>query len=91
MAQRLHTRRRAKVSVSIDSALLEVVDAFVDAHPAVDRSKVFDEALFLWYALLQEEARAEQLRASDDAVEPAESTVYRFLPFDAAVHLTPRL
>ena len=57
------TERRVKVSVTIDPALLHAVDQFVEAHPGLDRSKVFDAALTMWYAERQEEAIAAQFRA----------------------------
>jgi hypothetical protein len=48
-------RTRAKVSVTVQRSLLRAVDAYVDSHQGVDRSKVFDEALHDWYAKRQEE------------------------------------
>ena len=44
------------MSISVDPKLLEVVDAYVEAHPALDRGRVFDEALSLWYHALLLEA-----------------------------------
>ena len=67
---------RAKVSVSVDAELLAVVDAFVAGRDGADRSGVFDEALRLWYARLQDEAMATQFAEPDD-VDPAEWRSWR--------------
>jgi hypothetical protein len=52
-------RNRARVSVTVDPGLLKAVDQFVGEHTDADRSKVFDEALRLWWA--------EQLRHAMEA------------------------
>ena len=44
--------RRAKVSVSVDAALLRIVDRYVAAQ-GIDRSGVFDNALRLWYVIIR--------------------------------------
>ena len=67
------TLRRAKISVSVDPKLLEVVDAYVEAHPRLDRGKVFDGALALWYHALLDEAHV----VPDEAVGPEESRDWR--------------
>lgn len=63
--------RRAKISVTVDSRLLGEVDAFVRSHPGIDRSKVVDAALLLWYAREQDHAMAAQF-ASEDAPQSEE-------------------
>lgn len=67
MSRPVAERRRAKLSVTVDPELLGAVDAFVAAHPGLDRSKVMDEALALWYAREQERAMEEQFGAPDVA------------------------
>ena len=57
-------RVRAKISITVDPALLKAVDTYVAAHPGMDRSKVIDRALLGWYGEQQEEAIAAQHRAS---------------------------
>src|SRR5262245_2841651 len=47
-------KARAKISVTVDPTLLKEVDRHVATHPGTDRSKVVDEALFLWYAREQQ-------------------------------------
>ena len=74
---------RAKVSVSVDAGLLAVIDEFVAARDGVDRSGVFDEALRLWYARVQDEAMAAQFADSDD-VDPAEWRSWRAIRDEAA-------
>src|SRR5579859_627064 len=59
------SRRRAKVSLTIDARLLTQVDSFVRQHPGTDRSKVVDAALVLWYAQQQERAMEAQFQAPD--------------------------
>ena len=51
---------RAKVSVTVDPELLGVVDAYVEANPGQDRSKVIDQALQSWLRQLQEMAMEAQ-------------------------------
>jgi hypothetical protein len=62
--------RRVKISVSVDPKLLEVVDAYVEAHPALDRGRVFDEALALWYHALLAEAHTVPDEDLDGPSEP---------------------
>ena len=53
-------RRRAKVSITVDPALLEAVDLYVQHHADMDRSKVMESALQGWYRVRQDEAMTEQ-------------------------------
>jgi hypothetical protein len=71
------TTKRSKVTVSVDPRLLEVVDSYLDAHPDVDRGHVFDQALYLWYHALLDEARSEQLAVDDRLIDLAESSAWR--------------
>jgi len=73
---------RVKVSVSVDPALLKVVDEFVQAHDGIDRSKVVDEALGLWTAARQDEAMAAQFATSGEP--PAEHADWRTIRRSAA-------
>lgn len=38
-------RKRVKVSMSLDPAVLEYLDAYVEEHPTLDRSHVVESAL----------------------------------------------
>ena len=69
MKGRTSTGRRVKVSVTVDPALLEAVDLYVQRHEQLDRSKVMDAALTQWYSARQDEAMADQF-----AEPPNEST-----------------
>ena len=71
------TTKRSKVTVSVDPRLLEVVDSYLDAHPNVDRGRVFAQALYLWYHALLDEARSEQLAVDDRLIDLAESSAWR--------------
>lgn len=53
-------RRRVKISATLDPELLDGVDAYISAHPGVDRSSVIDEALRLWLAEEQDRAMEAQ-------------------------------
>jgi metal-responsive CopG/Arc/MetJ family transcriptional regulator len=77
MAYRLTEPRRAKVSVTVDPALLKAVDRFVQEHPDSDRSSVFDAALLLWYGEQQEKEIAEQHQAPQSAAEQDEHRFWR--------------
>ena len=70
-------RRRTKVSVSVDPRLLDIVDAYVEAHPQLDRGRVFDEALSLWYHALLDEASAERLAVPERLVGMVEPRDWR--------------
>lgn len=65
MAGSTAARRRSKVTVSVDPRLLDVVNSYLDAHPETDRGHVFDQALYLWYHALLDEARTERLAVDD--------------------------
>jgi Arc/MetJ-type ribon-helix-helix transcriptional regulator len=64
-------RRRPKITTTLDPELLALVDAYVAAHPDLDRSAVLDQALRLWRAQELERALEAQF-AEPDGVEPAE-------------------
>jgi hypothetical protein len=66
-----NSRRRPKITATLDPDLLANVDAYVAAHPHIDRSAVIDEALRLWFAHELERAMEAQF-AAPDAVDPAE-------------------
>jgi hypothetical protein len=76
MATAAPRRRRVKIGATVDPALLRAVDDYVARHPEYDRSKVIDEALYLWYAREQERAMREQFEAPDD-VGPGEREAWR--------------
>ena len=77
-------RVRSKISVTVDPALLKAVDAYVAAHPGMDRSKVVDAALLCWYADQQEEAIAAQHREPLDEVAQREMDDWRAIRRAAA-------
>jgi len=58
-------RRRAKVSITVDPALLNAVDLYVQRHADMDRSKVMETALQNWYRVRQNEAMVEQFSAAE--------------------------
>ncbi len=64
-------RRRAKISITVDPALLNAVDRYVQGRAGLDRSKVMEAALDDWYRARQEEAMIEQFSGmeSTDASE----------------------
>ena len=63
-------RNRIRVSVTVDPRWLGWVDRYVEEHPETDRSKVFDEALYLWCARQQDLAMEAQYAPGGDP--PAE-------------------
>ncbi|HZR99824.1 MAG TPA: hypothetical protein VFE37_14020 [Chloroflexota bacterium] len=84
MSRSLAERRRAKLSVTVDPELLGAVDAFVAAHPGLDRSKVMDQALALWYAREQERAMEEQFGGTPDVATRAEHEAWQRIQRAAA-------
>jgi metal-responsive CopG/Arc/MetJ family transcriptional regulator len=87
MAQRTGERRRVKISVTVEPALLREVDRYVEAHPETDRSKVMDEALYDWYARRQEEAMEAQYAAPISEEERAEREAWRAIRREAVNRL----
>jgi hypothetical protein len=65
------SRRRPKITATLDPDLLARVDAYVAAHPELDRSAVIDEALRLWCARKLELAMEAQFSVPDN-VDPGE-------------------
>jgi len=78
------SRRRPKITTTLDPELLAVVDAYVAAHPETDRSAVVDEALQLWRVREMERAMEGQF-AAPDGVEPAEREAWDALRRAAAI------
>ena len=76
--------RRVKVSATLDATLLSAVDAFVGRHPGLDRSKVLDAALRLWYAQQQERAMEAQYLEPQSEEEQAELAAWRRIASAAA-------
>ncbi len=72
MNQRATGRRRTKVSLTVDPRLLKAVDSYIQRHQGMDRSKVMDAALTVWYAAKQEQAMIEQFRSPEPAEVQAE-------------------
>jgi hypothetical protein len=71
MSAATSSRRRPKIAATLDPDLLASVDAYVAAHPDLDRSAVIDEALRLWRARELERAMEAQF-AAPDGVDPTE-------------------
>jgi hypothetical protein len=84
------TSRRRKISVTVDPQLLRAVDAYVEQHEELDRSRVIDDALAHWYALRQEEAMVEQYSSAPDPEERAEGKDWRRIRREAASRLLNR-
>lgn len=75
---------RKEISVTVDSVLLSEVDRFVAKHPDHDRSKVVNDALFLWYAKQEEAAMIEELTAPQSLEEQEERAAWRRIQAAAA-------
>ncbi|HVS06101.1 MAG TPA: hypothetical protein VHK65_08025 [Candidatus Dormibacteraeota bacterium] len=76
MATSPGSRRRAKVSITVDPALLNAVDRYVQRHADMDRSKVMESALQNWYRVRQDEAMIEQF-SSPEPTEESERRDWR--------------
>lgn len=79
--------RRAKLSTTVDKALLEAVDRFVEQHGQTDRGKVIDDVLRLWAAHERERATEAMYLAPTSAQEQEEYTAWRELRRAAAKRL----
>ena len=90
MASTVAERNRAKISVTVDPALLKAVDAYVVKHPGLDRSKVIDQALLQWYAARQEEAIVAQHQATPSDEERREMEDWRAIRRAAAARTLRR-
>jgi metal-responsive CopG/Arc/MetJ family transcriptional regulator len=69
-------RRRAKISITVDPALLNAVDLYVQSRADLDRSKVMEEALQHWYGARQSDAMVDQFSGAE-AVESSEQRSWR--------------
>jgi hypothetical protein len=65
MANPASSRRRAKISITVDPALLTAVDRYVQHHTDTDRSKIMESALQSWYSARQEEAMIDQFSGAN--------------------------
>jgi hypothetical protein len=83
-------QNRVRVTVSIDPRLLKVVDAFVHDCPGTDRSKLFDEALRLWYKERLGEATEWQYQEELDQDQRRERDDWRAIQRAAAIRLFTR-
>lgn len=72
MSQQTVKPSRAKVGVILSPEWARTIDRFIETHPESNRSKVVDEALWLWYAKQQEQAMQEQFAAEPSPEEAAE-------------------
>lgn len=80
-------RQRAKLSTTVDPALLDAVDRFVADHAAANRSQVIDEALRLWAARERERAIEAQYAVPGLAQEQEEQVAWQQLRRSAAARL----
>lgn len=69
-------RRRAKISVTLDPALLNAVDLYVQSQPDLDRSKVMEAALQQWYRARQDDAMIDQF-SGPETVDRSEQQSWR--------------
>lgn len=69
-------RRRAKISVTLDPALLSAVDLYVQSQPDLDRSKVMEAALQRWYRTRQDDAMIDQF-SGPEGVSGSEQQSWR--------------
>lgn len=82
--------RRVKVSVTLNPEWLRAVDRAVAGNPALDRSKVIDEALALWCAESQARAMAEQFEGPVSAEEQEEQAAWHRIQTAAAQRIFSR-
>jgi hypothetical protein len=81
------SENRVELSVAVSPELLRVVDAYLETHPELDRSKIVDEALALWCAQEQERAIEAQFLAPLSESERAEYEDWRHIRRAAAERL----
>jgi metal-responsive CopG/Arc/MetJ family transcriptional regulator len=77
-----------KITVSINPGVLSVVDSYVQAHPKVSRSAVFEEALKLWYRQMLDQADL-QYYSSLTPDEQASNESWGEITTEAAKHIWP--
>lgn len=83
MAQRI----RPRITVTVDPAMLEEIDTYVQEHEGMDRSQVVDEALRCWYARMLHEALVKQHAAPKSAEEVEERAGWKRIRAAQARHL----
>ena len=82
--------RRVKISATIDPTLLQSVDQFVAAHPAFNRSRVIEDALWLWQGRQLERELEEQYAAPLTDEQAREMDDWRHIRRAAAQRLLSR-
>jgi hypothetical protein len=70
-------RKREKVSITVNPALLAAVDLYVQRHEGLDRSKVMERALTSWYGARQQEAMLDQFGSPESTEVEAERHVWK--------------
>jgi metal-responsive CopG/Arc/MetJ family transcriptional regulator len=70
-------RTRPRITITVDPAMLEEVDAYVEQHEGTDRSKVVDEALRAWHAQIIHEALVKQHATPKSSEEIAERAAWK--------------
>lgn len=83
MTETHRSRRRQKLSATVDADLLATVDRFVAEHTDETRSSVIDAALRMWSAEERAQAIAKQY-AGDNGVPPDEWASWRSIRDAAA-------
>jgi metal-responsive CopG/Arc/MetJ family transcriptional regulator len=70
MSQAIVQPETVEILVAVDKELIEAVDKAVERFPGLDRTKVFDEALRMWYAReLDAEAQYSEVESEEEAEE----------------------
>lgn len=64
------------MSITLDPALLDAVDRYVQVHDKLDRSKVMEVALQHWYSARQDEEMIVQF-SDPDPTDPSELRSWR--------------
>ncbi len=80
-------RFRPRITVTVDPDMLEEVDAYVQQHQGMDRSRVVDEALRCWYASRLREALIKQHSAPKSPEEQAERDAWKRIRAAQMTHL----
>ena len=70
-------RTRPRITITVDPDILEEIDAYIQEHSGMDRSRIVDEALRCWYAQALHEALVRQHSAPKSPEELEERLAWK--------------
>lgn len=80
-------RNKSRITITVDPAMLEEVDSYIQEHEGTDRSEIVNVALRCWYARLLHEALVRQHSAPKSPEELEERAAWKRIRAAQMAHL----